>query len=363
MKFRPFILTFAASIAVSISMRAEPPIVQDDGSVTFRLNVPEADRMQIDIKGKTNTANNRQPVDMVRTKEGVWTYTSPPLDPGFHYYQLFIDGYKYSDASNPLYFGWARPTNGVEIPDPELTIYLPRNVPHGEIRIRRYYSEITQAWREVRVYTPPQYDKNPKERFPVLYLQHGSGENHTSWENQGKASTIMDNLIAEKACVPMLIVMEEGYAFEPNAKTDERGRKLNSFERLLVEETIPLIESHYRVLPNKANRAVAGLSMGGGQAIRIGLENLDTFSYIGCFSGAAREIGELIENKKRVNNSLKLFWIGCGTEDFVFERSQAVKEELEKRGVDHEFYPYPGTHEWQSWRLHLSLFAPKLFRR
>lgn len=346
----------------SISLFSESPQIHEDRSVTFTLEAPEAQRVQIDVKGKTNTENDNKPFDMVKNQAGLWTFRSQPLDPGFHYYQLFINGYKFSDSSEPLYFGWARPTNGVEIPDPDLRSYLPRDVPRGEIRMRPYFSKITRAWRVVHVYTPPNYDMDQNKRFPVLYLQHGSGENQTSWGNQGRAGIILDNLIADRKCPPMIVVMEEGYAYAPHAKTDESGRRINSFEQLLIDETIPLIESHYRVVADKDHRAIAGLSMGGGQAMRIGLGNLDTFSYLGCFSGAARDTGELIKDRRKVNDSLKLFWIGCGTEDFVYERSIAVRDALKKMKIKHEFHDHPGTHEWQSWRLHLSLFAPKLFR-
>ena len=213
------------------------------------------------------------------------------------------------------------------------------------------------------MYTPPQYEQQPKRKYPVLYLQHGSGENESSWGNQGRAGVIMDNLIADGKCEPMIIVMERGYAYKPDAQKDESGRLANSFEQLLVEETIPVIENRYRVIANQKNRAIAGLSMGGGQATRIGLQNLSLFSHVGVFSGAAREVGELIDNPKKINDRLTLFWIGCGTEDFVYERSAAVVAQLKEAGVDHQFFAHPGTHEWQAWRLHLSQFAPLLFRQ
>ncbi len=358
----PLICSLLFLLAANLTITtAVPPKVHSDGRVTFRIDAPNAENLQIDVKGRTSNANDRKPFDMKRDESGQWVFTSEPLDPGFHYYLLFMDGYKFADNTNPLYFGWARPTNGIEIPDSSLDCYLPRDVPRGEIRIVPYYSSITQSWREIRVYTPPQYEKDPRKRFPVLYLQHGSGENETSWGNQGRAGTILDNLISEGKCNPMIIVMEEGYAYTPDAISDDSGRRVNSFEKLLLEETIPLIEDRYRVLAGKEHRAIAGLSMGGGQALRIGLGNFDTFSYLGCFSGASRDIEDLVKDAKQVNRKLKLFWIGCGTEDFVYERSLAVRSELQNKGVDHEFYSHPGTHEWQSWRLHLSLFAPKLF--
>lgn len=356
---QPLIL-FLIWLLLPLSVSAIAPIIHGDGSVTISVDAPNAKRVQVDIKGRTHDENNKQPFDMEKGSDGTWSFTSSPLDPGFHYYFLFIDGYQFSDSSNPLYFGWGRPTNGVDIPDPDLEIYLPRDVPRGEIRTRSYFSEITRTWREAIVYTPPEYNQGRKS-YPVLYLQHGAGENQTSWSNQGRIGVIMDNLLADKKCKPMIIVMENGYAYAPDAKTDGEGRKVNSFETLLVEETIPMVEAHYRVKADKKHRAIAGLSMGGGQALRIGLGNLDTFSFLGCFSGAARDAGALIESSKSVNDSLKQFWIACGTEDFVYERSQTLVDELKRSGVHHETYWHPGTHEWQSWRLQISLFAPQLF--
>jgi enterochelin esterase-like enzyme len=338
------------------------PTVHDNGRVTIQIDAPEAKRVQIDIKGRTHDENNQQPFDMIRSKDGQWSFTSSPLDPGFHYYFLFIDGYRFADSSNPLYFGWGRPTNGVEIPDPKLEfVYTPRQVPRGELRTRSYYSKITESWRDAIIYTPPQYHTSNRN-YPVLYLQHGAGENQTSWSNQGRIGIIMDNLLAEKKCEPMIIVMENGYAYPPNAKTDEEGRTINHFETLLIEETIPMVEMYYRVKTDKKYRAIAGLSMGGGQALRIGLGNLDKFSYLGCFSGAARDAGSLIKTGETVNEALELFWIACGTEDFVYERSQTLIKELNAVGVKHDTFWHPGTHEWQSWRLQISRFAPQLFR-
>lgn len=355
------LITFSAILIGPYFASALAPVVHSDGRVTVTVDAPDAQSVQIDIKGRTHDENDKQPFDMIKDSDGIWSFTSSPLDPGFHYYFLFIDGYRFADSSNPLYFGWGRPTNGVEIPDPNFqSTYAPRDVPRGELRMRSYFSEITNTWREAIIYTPPEYESSNRN-YPVLYLQHGAGENQTSWSNQGHVGTIMDNLLADKKCKPMIIVMENGYAYEPNAKIDENGRMINSFESLLVEETIPMVEAHYRIKADRKHRAVAGLSMGGGQALRIGLSNLDTFSYLGCFSGAARDAGALIRDSESVNDSLKLFWIACGTEDFVYERSQALVDELKTAGVHHETYWHKGTHEWQSWRRQISLFAPQLF--
>ena len=345
----------------SLLMAIEPEVHADRG-VTFRIKAPQAHEVQIDVKGRTSNANGEKPFEMTKSGEGIWTYTTEPLDPGFHYYFVYVDGFRCADSSNPLYFGWARPTNGIEIPDPELDCYLPRRVPRGEVRIRPYYSELTQAWREAYVYTPPGYEDSPDVRYPVLYLQHGAGENQTSWTNQGRANVILDNLLADGRCKPMLVVMDRGYASRPEQK-ESRHRRRSLFRQVVIQELIPTIESHYRVIKDREHRGIAGLSMGGGQAVSIGLANLDTFAYIGCFSGAVRRLndqdGDL--DVATINKNLKLFWIGCGTEDFVLPRCEALHESLDELGIRHEFVAHPGTHEWQAWRRHLSLLAPKLF--
>lgn len=353
-------LTFMLLCHTSLSTAIEPE-VHADRTVTFRIKAPEAGQVQIDVKGRTSNANDNKPFKMTKSGEGIWTYTTEPLDPGFHYYFVFVDGFRCADSSNPLYFGWQRPTNGIEIPDPELDCYLPRRVPRGEVRIRPYYSDLTQAWREAYVYTPPGYEDSPETRYPVLYLQHGAGENQTSWSNQGRAHVILDNLLADGKCKPMLVVMDRGYASRPD-ETETRARR-GLFGQVVIEELIPTIESHYRVIADPQHRGIAGLSMGGGQALSIGLANLDTFAYIGCFSGATRRLGDRDSGRdvSTINDQLKLLWIGCGTEDFVFPRCKGLHESLDELGVEHEFFTHPGTHEWQAWRRHLSLFAPQLF--
>jgi enterochelin esterase family protein len=341
------------------------PIIHSDRSVTFRIEAPEAQRVQIELK--VDDLRGQQPAEMKLGPEGVWTWTSPSLDPGFHYYFVLVDGYRCADSANPLFLGWQRPTNGVEIPDPELTSYLPRRVPRGDVRIHPYFSALTSQWREAYVYTPPGYDHPDQRRYPVLYLQHGAGENQTSWMRQGRANTILDNLLAEGRCQEMIVVMDHGYAYSGESSDPSGQRRHNLFPRLLLEELIPEIESHYRVIADREHRAIAGLSMGGGQALSIGLENLGKFGYIGCFSGAVREVPLPADDSGRpldmatINQRLKLLWIACGTEDFVIDRSRALHEQLDQMGIEHSYITHAGTHEWQSWRRHLTLFVPQLF--
>jgi enterochelin esterase family protein len=357
------------AVVVALSAFGHPsiaiePEVHEDGAVTFRIKAPQAAQVQIDVKGKTSDSRGGKPFDLVKDEQGVWSVATPPLDPGFHYYFVLIDGFRCADSENPLYFGWQRPTNGVEVPDPDLDCYLPRRVPRGEIHIRPYYSELTQAWREAYVYTPPGYHEATNERYPVLYLQHGAGENQTSWTNQGRANVILDNLLADEKCRPMIVVMDRGYAPPPAGVRTTTPRQ-DLFEQVLIQELIPAIESHYRVLADREHRAIAGLSMGAGQATSIGLTNLDKFAYVGCFSGNVRGLpadDAPSPTAADINDRLKLFWIGCGTEDFVYPRAQAAHELLTQKNIRHEFHTHPGTHEWQAWRRHLHLFAQQLFR-
>jgi enterochelin esterase family protein len=304
---------------------------------------------------------------MRKVADGMWEVTTTPVRPGFHYYELIVDGHRTTDPSSQTFFGWAQQTSGLEIPDPELDFYAAKDVPHGQVRLQWYRSTITGQFREVYVYTPPDYDRNSSRRYPVLYLQHGSGENQTSWTRQGKANLILDNLIAEGKAQPMLVVMEQGYALKPGeGSAGSRGNE--AFGDLVVRDLVPLIDSTYRTLTDRHHRAIAGLSMGAGQAMRIGLANLDRFASIGSFSGGTRDFdvktsyGGAFAEPAAVNEKLDLLWIGCGREDRLYAGAKSLHEALAKGGVEHIWLEGPGSHEWQVWRKHLHDFAPRLFR-
>ncbi len=268
------------------------PRIHSDLRVTFRVNAPEARKVQVKPGGD---GLGKGPYDMVRDEKGIWTVTTPPAVPGFHYYFLLVDGFQCNDPGSQTYFGWNTETSGVEVPD-SVDFYTPKEVPHGDVRARWYLSKTTGQWRQAQVYTPPQYDKSPSKRYPVLYLQHGSGENETSWVKQGRVSFILDNLIAARSAVPMIVVMENGMvATKPGAAPPEatgagRGapRGNAAFEEVVMDDLIPMIDATYRTAANREQRAIAGLSMGAGQAMQIGLGHLDQFAYIGSFSGGVR---------------------------------------------------------------------------
>ena len=353
---------------------AQWPRVHPDRRVTFRLRAPGAQRVLLNPGGPGLAATS---LEMTRGADSVWTVTTPPAVPGFHYYWFLVDGTIVQDPASEAFFGWGRPTSGVEVPDPDGGWYEPRDVPHGEVRARWYRSKVTGAWRRAYVYTPPGYDAERTRRYPVLYLQHGAGEDERGWHTQGRMQFILDNLIAERRAVPMLVVMDQGYATRPGAQPPA-GAPLggamapgSAFEGVLLEDVIPLIDATYRTVPRREQRALAGLSMGGGQALQIGLTHLDRFAWIGAFSGARlgatpaeQAYGGVFADARAFNDRVRLLYFGAGTEEPQFHQgAKALHEALGRLGVRSTFVEAPGlAHEWQTWRHALHDFAPRLFR-
>jgi enterochelin esterase-like enzyme len=355
---------------------AEYPRVHDDGRVTFRIKAPDAHKVEFEL-GKRYPAT--------KGDDGAWTATTDPQAPGFHYYFLVIDGVPVNDPASETFFGYGKQASGVEIPEKGVDYDLPKDVPHGEIRVRPYFSKTTQAWRRAFVYTPPGYDADREARYPVLYLQHGAGEDERGWSNQGRVNFIMDNLIAERKAKPMLVVMEQGYARRPGdsppaprtpgAARPDFGRMISAFEDVMVKDLIPMIDATYRTIPDRESRAMAGLSMGGMQTFLITLKNLDLFAYIGGFSGAGGGFGGAPFDPKTAhggamadadafNKKVKLVWLGIGDAEprRMYESVKHYHEALEKAGIKHVYYESPGTsHEWLTWRRSLKEFAPLLF--
>jgi enterochelin esterase family protein len=352
------------------------PQVSSDGRVRASISAPQALKVQLDIGGIK--------YDLIKNDKGIWSGDSRPQDEGFHYYQLVIDGAQVPDPGSMFFYGASRWGSGIEIPAKDQDFYSLKNVPHGQVRENLYFSEITLSWRRCFVYTPPDYDKNISVRYPVLYLQHGMGEDETGWSVQGRANLILDNLIADKKAVPMIIVMDKGYASRPNQPSSRNpgGPQggpggISSFEEVLIKEIIPMIDATYRTLSDRGHRAMAGLSMGANQTIRITMNNLDKFSYIGGFSGTpnypdtAKIDPDTFMNGKFsdgevLNKQINLFWLGLGTkEPNPFPGSVgAFRAMLEKTGVKYVYYESPGTaHEWLTWRRSLYQFAPLLFKK
>jgi enterochelin esterase-like enzyme len=354
---------------------AEYPRIHADLRVTFQLNAPGAQKVQVQPGGGDNGLG-RGPFDMVRDSKGLWTVTTPPAVPGFHYYWLLVDGVPVNDPSSETYFGWGKPTSGVEVPEKGVDFYDVRDVSHGEVRIRWYPSRVTGRWRRAYVYTPPGYDAQPRSRYPVLYLQHGAGEDERGWTHQGRANFILDNLIAAGKARPMIVVMDNGYAVKAGAATPPGQpsslAQTGGFEEVVLKDLIPLIDSQYRTKRDREHRAMAGLSMGGFQTLQITLTHLDKFTYIGAFS--APPLGGAFDSKTAYNGvfgdatafnaKVKLLWLGAGTAETRFlDRAKAMHEALDRAGIKNVFVESAGTsHEWQTWRRALHDFAPRLFR-
>jgi enterochelin esterase-like enzyme len=351
------------------------PQVNSEGRVRARITAPQAQKVQLDIGGVK--------YDLTRDDKGIWTGESAPQDEGFHYYQLNIDGASVPDPGSLYFYGASRWGSGIEVPARDQDLYALKEVSHGKICQNLYFSKITNSQRRCFVYTPPDYDKNTSIRYPVLYLQHGMGEDETGWTVQGKANLILDNLIAEKKAVPMIIVIDNGYASKPTRTlpqtsiTSERGAGGNSaFEEVMIKEIIPMIDTTYRTIADREHRAMAGLSMGGNQTCQITFHNLDKFSYIGAFSGTMNGLNTadldpqtafngIFKDGKTLNKQIRLLWIGKGTkEPNPFPGAiGAFRNMLDKAGIKYIYYESQGTaHEWLTWRRDLFQFAPLLFQ-
>src|SRR5262245_2997149 len=342
---------------------AEYPRVQPDLRVTFRLKAPGARKVQLQ-PGGTDNGLGKGPLDMVKGEDGLWAMTTPPTTPGFHYYWFLVDGVAVNDPGSETYFGWGRQTSGVEVPEKGTDFYDAKDVPHGQVRAFWYHSKVTGTPRRAMVYCPPGYDKDTAKRYPVLYLQHGAGEDERGWSNQGRMNFILDNLLAAGKAKPMIVVMDQGYATRPGTKPPA-----SAFEEVVLGDLIPAIDAEYRTLTDRDHRAIAGLSMGAGQALQIGLTHLDKFSYVGAFSGAGRKFdvqtsyGGMFKDATAFNKKVRRLWIGAGTaEEGIYKSSRAMHDSLDRVGVRSVFVEQTGTaHEWQTWRKALYDFAPRLF--
>jgi enterochelin esterase family protein len=381
-----------SSPAASNVPGALTPSIHPDRSITFTLKAPDAGSLQV----AGGDGLGLGPFPMAKGADGTWSVTTPPSVPGFHYYWLVLNGVSVNDPSSETYFGYGKETSGIEVPEAGADYYATTDVPHGEVRVKWYLSKTTGEWRRALVYTPPGYDKSPGTRYPVLILQHGSGEDETGWTRQGKAQFILDNLIAAGKARPMIVVMDRGYATRPGTQAPIVGSNawlqnlqlaFSSFEEVVLHDLIPMIDASYRTIADREHRAMAGLSMGGMQTLFITLQHLDKFAYIGSFSGpiiprlnagnitADNAQAETFDTKTAYggafadptafNKRVKLLWLGVGSEEperFRVGISGAV-EALRTAGVRVEYFESNGTaHEWQSWRRDLNDFVPRLFR-
>ncbi|MBR0270118.1 MAG: esterase [Prevotella sp.] len=359
------------------------PMVNSQRMVRAQIRAPKATFVGLDIAGKI--------YEMTKDENGVWTGTSEPQDEGFHYYQLNIDGASVPDPGSLYYYGASRWGSGIDVPAADEEFYTVKNVPQGSINEVYYWSDVTEKMRHGYIYLPAEYYKNPTKKFPVLYLQHGMGENETGWSAQGKTGIIMDNLIAAGKAVPFLIFMDNGLDVRrpgdpapgqggfggprpqgqrpqggPGQGGPRRGFGFNAFQDVLIKDIIPMVEKNYRVIADADHRAMAGLSMGGMQTHGITLANPTTFGYVGMFSGGTFNTEELKDAADFKKTNKVLFMSAGGKETRMAEGENSVgaaANNLKALGINAHSYVSPGTaHEWQTWRRSLYQFAQLLFK-
>ena len=346
----------------------EYPMVNSEGRVRVQISAPEAKFVQLDIGAVK--------YDLVKDENGVWTGESAPQDEGFHYYQLNIDGASVPDPASLYYYGASRWGSGIEIPAHDQDFYALKNVPHGQVREVYYFSATNNTMRHCFIYTPPGYETELSKRYPVLYLQHGGGENEYGWPSQGRTALIMDNLIADGKARPFIIVMDNGSwtMDRPGQQRPAQGETwpprnwAEGFMNTLVNDIIPMVDKSFRTLPDGMHRAMAGLSMGGMQTKAITLAKPDVFSYVGIFSGGTITV-EDVQNTPGFRDNNKLVFISFGSRELENRRPgfggdpREETEKLKASGMNAHFYVSPDTaHEWQSWRRSLYQFAPLLFK-
>ena len=357
---------------------AKYPRIETDSRVTFRFNAPNAQKVQVSIVNV--------PFDMVKGNDGVWTYTSEPQDKGYHNYWMIVDGVIVIDPATNAFMGYGHMCNGFEIPDPDGSFYQIKDVPHGNVLIENYYSKVAKSWRHIFIYTPPDYEKNSSTRYPVLYLQHGGGEDERVWIEMGRTNLILDNLIAEGKIKPFIVVMETSAvgpampmpprtgtpvagapaAGAPTAGAPTAGApgaaprprfSTESYANVMLNDMIPWVDSNFRTLADQAHRAMSGLSMGGMYTKSITLAHLDKFAYIGLFSGGNIAPAEISDKSK-----VKLVYMSYGSREPGSNGVKNAADVLQQAGIKSAYYISPLTaHEWQSWRRSLREFAQLLF--
>ena len=346
---------------------ANYPRVDKDHRAYVKLHAPEAKQVIFDICGKK--------YPMKKDLDGDWYGVSDPLVVGFHYYFLNVDGVQVVDPASETYFGCCREAGGLEVPEGEEgNYYRPQlGVPQGQVRSVSYYAASQRQFRRAMVYTPAEYETHPDKRYPVLYLQHGMGEDETGWSKQGHMNHIMDNLIAEGKAEPMIVVMESGdvkkpFVPRPGKNVDEeRNHYGETFYDVIIKDLIPMIDQTFRTKTDRDHRAMAGLSWGGCQTFNTVLNHLDLFSAFGTFSGALFGVDVKIcfdgifADAEKYNQNIKYMFMGCGSEENF--GTEKMAQQLKDLGIKLDVYVSPGTHhEWLTWRRCLKEFVPHLFK-
>lgn len=363
--------SLAAALLATVALCAQSPAppsvvspdVHADRTVSFRLYAPKATEAAFFGDWmKTGTSEK-----MTKGSDGVWTVTVGPLPSGIYIYHFLVDGMTIADPVNPRIKLRARTSASlVEVRGDEPEPWMPRDVPHGTVHIEWQHSKVLGGdARWIWTYTPPGYEQSSNRRYPVLYLFHGSNDIAGGWVLAGNANFILDNLIAAKTAEPMILVMPFGHAVPFGAPREQQAKNVSLYDEYVNSDVIPFIETRYRVAQGRANRAVAGLSMGGGQSLYIGFTHPEKFSAVGAFSAAvptdfATRFASTLE---KPDVRPQTIWFACGREDFLFDRSEQLAKLLKEKGVPHTWRPTPGNHTYTYWRQYLAEFAPLLFRR
>lgn len=385
-------LTSVSIMAQEALFRAQQiisPEIHDDSSVTFRLFAPNAESVQITgdflptVKMETPMGQMDGPgkADLVKDENGVWVYKSETLKPELYNYSFIIDGFTTTDPNNPfLIRDVASATNIFIIGGGHADLFEVQDVAHGTVARRWYDSPGLGMDRRITIYTPPGYE-NSTEKFPVLYLLHGAGGDEEAWINLGRTSQIMDNLIAEGKAKPMIIAMPNGNVIQDAAPGEGSmgfykpqfmvPKTMDGTYEANFMDIIKFVESNYRVIPDKAHRAIAGLSMGGYHTMHISRYYPNTFDYIGLFSAAImpredatnKVYGDIDGTlQTQMDNGYKLYWIGIGKTDFLYDANKEFREKLDGMGMKYEYVETEGGHTWRNWRVYLSQVAPLLFK-
>ena len=359
---------FTTVCCMKMTAQGMLPKVLGDNKVEFAVRAPEAQKVQVDLGGTK--------YDMTKGDGDTWRVTTNPQVPGFHYYSLIIDGVSVADPASPSFYGCSRWSSAIEIPEEGMDDFEVQAVPHGEVRTVHYFSDVEKKWRPLMVYTPAGYDESRKD-YPVVYIQHGGGEDHRGWMEQGRTAQIMDNLIAKGKAVPMIVVSSNSNVQNRNGGFGGgySWQGMQTFRSELLESVIPFVEKNYRVKKDRKSRAMCGLSMGGGQSFYIGLRDPEVFANVGVFStgmfggirGASnfdleKEVPGMLTDTKTFNKQFDIFFVSCGEQDPRIEYNRNIVKTMCDGGVKVKFNSYPGDHEWQVWRKSLHEFAQYLFK-
>lgn len=340
------------------------PHILSDNSLEFEVKAPEAQLIQIDICGVKYALG--------KDTQGIWRGKTAPQVPGFHYYQLVVDGVGVADPASESFYGCSRMMSAIDIPEDNCEDFETHDVAHGQVRELRYYSDITNSWRPMFVYTPASYEKGDKT-YPVIYIHHGGGEDHRGWVEQGRTANIMDNLIAARKATEAIVV-----SVNSNVPSAGRGgyskESMANYAKEITENIIPFVEKTFRCKTTNKDRAMCGLSMGGGQSFYIGLPRPEIFRNIGIFSAGIfggivgqamdleKEIPGMLSDSKNFNKGLDLFYISCGEQDPRISHTKKYTDQMKEAGVNVYFNSFPGDHEWQVWRKSFHEFAQKVFK-